>query len=79
MHANPRLADSAPPPHHTHRPPARPGRPPWPQVRLLVPGVFVGNVLLRGPGVAAPLRVAVDCADKAFDLDPWATPTTQVA
>lgn len=45
---------------------------------MLLPGVFVANVLLEGPGNPAPLRVAVDCADRAFDLDPWATPTTQV-
>ncbi|GIL47642.1 hypothetical protein Vafri_4408 [Volvox africanus] len=48
------------------------------QVRMLLPGVFVVNVLLEGPGNPAPLRVTVDCADKAFELDPWATPTTQV-
>ncbi|KAG2452527.1 hypothetical protein HYH02_002765 [Chlamydomonas schloesseri] len=48
------------------------------QVRLLVPGVFVANVLLEAPGSAAPLRVVVDAADRAFDLDPWATPTPQV-
>ncbi|EFJ50718.1 hypothetical protein VOLCADRAFT_88526, partial [Volvox carteri f. nagariensis] len=48
------------------------------QVRMLLPGVLVANVLLEGPGNPAPLRVAVDCADKAFELDPWATPTTQV-
>ncbi|PNH07864.1 hypothetical protein TSOC_005647 [Tetrabaena socialis] len=48
------------------------------QVRLLLPGVLAANVLLEGPGRAAPLRVVVDAADKAFDLDPWATPSTQV-
>ncbi|GLC43841.1 hypothetical protein PLESTB_000914100 [Pleodorina starrii] len=48
------------------------------QVRMLLPGVFVANVLLEGPGNPAPLRVAIDCADKAFELNPWATPTTQV-
>ncbi|GIL70106.1 hypothetical protein Vretimale_3376 [Volvox reticuliferus] len=48
------------------------------QVRMLLPGVFVANVLLEGPGNPAPLRVTIDCADKAFELDPWATPTTQV-
>jgi hypothetical protein len=45
---------------------------------MLLPGVFVANVLLEGPGNPAPLRVAVDCAEKAFELDPWATPATQV-
>ncbi|GFR44882.1 hypothetical protein Agub_g6226 [Astrephomene gubernaculifera] len=48
------------------------------QVRMLLPGVLVANVVLEGPGSAAPLRVAVDCADRAFEIDPWATPTTQV-
>ncbi|KAG2445963.1 hypothetical protein HXX76_000566 [Chlamydomonas incerta] len=48
------------------------------QVRVLLPGVFVANVLLEAPGSAAPLRVVVDAADRAFDLDPWATPTPQV-
>ncbi|GLI58983.1 hypothetical protein VaNZ11_000804 [Volvox africanus] len=48
------------------------------QVRMLLPGVFVANVLLEGPGNPAPLRVTVDCTDMAFQLDPWATPTTQV-
>eukprot|EP00198_Chlamydomonas_reinhardtii_P001719 XP_001691055.1 predicted protein [Chlamydomonas reinhardtii] len=47
-------------------------------VRMLLPGVFVANVLLEAPGSAVPLRVVVDAADRAFDLDPWATPTPQV-
>ncbi len=45
---------------------------------MLFPGVFVVNVLLAGPGQPEPLRVVVDSADRAFDLDPWATPTAQV-
>ncbi|KXZ56003.1 hypothetical protein GPECTOR_2g1555 [Gonium pectorale] len=49
------------------------------QVRMLIPGVFVANVLLAEPGSPAPLRVAVDSADRAFEMDPWATPASQPA
>lgn len=47
------------------------------QVRLLCPKAFCACVLLEGPGQAAALRVVVDSADKAANLDPWAMPTTQ--
>lgn len=31
---------------------------------MLLPGVFVANVLLEAPGSAVPLRVVVDAADR---------------
>lgn len=48
------------------------------QLRVVCPKVFAASIALERPGFAGALRVCVDSAEKASDLDPWSAPTLQV-
>ncbi|KAL6762313.1 hypothetical protein V8C86DRAFT_3130892 [Haematococcus lacustris] len=48
------------------------------EVRLLVPRVLCASIGLAAQGQPRPLRVVMDAADKATEVDSWACPSHQV-
>ncbi|GFH21782.1 uncharacterized protein HaLaN_19148 [Haematococcus lacustris] len=48
------------------------------EVRLLVPRVLCASIGLAAQGQPRPLRVVMDAADKAIEVDSWACPSHQV-
>jgi hypothetical protein len=48
------------------------------QVRVLYPRVFCAGIALSTAGRCTPVRVVTEAAERAWELDSWGTPLTQV-